>query len=201
MNLILDYVKNLGTHFVPQPAATRTTPTRPAAPPELDREGDPVAEHDPARVSVSKSPSSGVRPHRWARSMTLVGALIVVAASCGGSRNGSGEFLRVIVANARSPVALTPLAGGGFLYAERLTGQVRRVGPDGRLDPQPVARVALSTVDQRGLLGLAIDSRDRAFGAFTRPDIPFALEVAELAPTPAWSGGARRAPGSPTATT
>jgi glucose/arabinose dehydrogenase len=94
------------------------------------------------------------------------------------------------VPSARSPVALTPLTGGGFLYAERLTGRVRRVGPDGRLDPQAVARVAVSTVGQRGLLGLAVDARDRVFGAFTRPDPPFAIEVVELAPTPrvVWEG-------------
>ena len=102
------------------------------------------------------------------------------------------ESDRIIVARAAFPVALTSDGSGRLLYAERLTGRVRRVDDEGRLEPLPVAQVAVSTAGQRGLLGLAVDPTQRIFVAFTSagPDRP--IEVAQVVPTfrVVWTGPA-----------
>lgn len=139
-------------------------------------------------------PGSSTRPattRRFARWAALVGAVVLVGAGCAASGgDGPDGTVRVVVARARFPVALTPTPDGGFLYAERLTGRVRQVDRNGTLAVEPVATVAVSTEGQRGLLGLAIDGRGRIFGASTSADEPLALEVAELSPTPrvVWQG-------------
>ena len=87
-------------------------------------------------------------------------------------------------------MALTDDGHGGLLYAERLTGRVRRVTRRGRLEPQPVAAVAVSTAGQRGLLGVARDAGDRLFVAFTARDRERRIRVARVAPTyrTVWTG-------------
>jgi len=84
---------------------------------------------------------------------------------------------------------MVALPSGGLLYGERTTGIVRRLDAQGRRMPGVVARVAVSTRGQRGLLGLALDRRGRLFAAWTRPDLR--LVVARLAPGRqrlVWSG-------------
>ena len=83
---------------------------------------------------------------------------------------------------ADSAAAMVALPGGGLRFGERLTGQIREVDPGGRLLPQPVATVTVSTGGQRGLLGLAIDATGRTFAAWTRPDRR--LVVGQVAPGP-----------------
>jgi glucose/arabinose dehydrogenase len=79
---------------------------------------------------------------------------------------------RELVADAAFPVAPLAEPDGGLLYAERLTGAVRRVGPDGALAPEPVATVAVvgRDDDQRGLLGLTRALDGTLIGAWTRPE-------------------------------
>jgi hypothetical protein len=79
---------------------------------------------------------------------------------------------RPVVPDAAFPVGLLAEPDGGFLYAERLTGTVRRVDPDGRLAPEPVAAVEVvgRQDDQRGLLGLARTLDGTLVGAWTRPE-------------------------------
>ena len=109
--------------------------------------------------------------------------VLVGSAGCGadstvsGSSRGSASSLplaqsRVVVPNAAFPVALAAEPDGAFLYAERLTGEVRRVGADGTLDLLPVAVVTVvgADDDQRGLLGLVRDAEGRLVGAWTRPE-------------------------------
>jgi hypothetical protein len=69
---------------------------------------------------------------------------------------------------ARFPVAaMVALPGGGFLWGDRVTGVIRRVGVDGRPAPGVVARVAVSSADLHGLLGLARTPDGRVFAAWT----------------------------------
>jgi len=111
-------------------------------------------------------------------------ALVVAVAGCGAS---AAPAQRVLVRRARDPVALTPLADGGFLYAERTTGRVRRVTATGRLVARPLARVAVSTTGQRGLLGLTTVHGD-VFAAWSAPS--GRLLVARLTPSRrlVWTG-------------
>lgn len=83
----------------------------------------------------------------------------------------AGDEGEVLVASARFPSALVALPDGGLLYAERLSGQVRSVDPDGGLDPEAVAEVDVvaGDGDQRGLLGLAVDDGGRLFASWTEP--------------------------------
>lgn len=106
-------------------------------------------------------------PARWATAVVLVLAVVVAALV---SRTGNDDAIitgRVLVADAAFPVALVALPGGGLRYGERLTGDVREVDTTGRLFPEPVASVAVSTGGQRGLLGLAVDPAGRTFAAWT----------------------------------
>lgn len=76
----------------------------------------------------------------------------------------------VVVGDAAFPSAMTALPGGGFLYAERATGNVREVDPRGRLLARLIAHVDVSTKGQRGILGLAVDERGRVFACWTDSD-------------------------------
>ena len=103
---------------------------------------------------------------RCGRALVAVVAVALVAPACGGGDEAGapatttvpvgGEAV-ALVADAAEPVSPLVEADGAVLYAERRTGRVRRVDPDGRLDPEPVAEVAVvaGDGDQRGLLGLA----------------------------------------------
>lgn len=94
-----------------------------------------------------------------------VAALVVVAAV-----GGTGSAPRTLVDPAAFPAAMAPLPDGGLLYGERLTGAIRRIDPDGRLEPEPVATLRVSTEgEQRGLLGLAVDGGGRIFASWTDP--------------------------------
>jgi Glucose / Sorbosone dehydrogenase len=121
--------------------------------------------------------------------------LLAAALSLAGCGDGGGgpepasPPSAAFVARAPDVAAMAPLPGGGLRFGERLTGAVRDADPRGAVRPGTVARVAVSTGGQRGLLGLAVDARDRTFAAWTRPDRR--LVVAQVAPGRArvvWSG-------------
>ncbi|MEZ5143389.1 MAG: PQQ-dependent sugar dehydrogenase [Acidimicrobiales bacterium] len=78
---------------------------------------------------------------------------------------------RPLVPEAAFPVGLVATPDGSVLYAERLTGRVRAIGPDGVLRPEPVAEVAVAgaTDDQRGLVGLSRLADGRLALAWVRP--------------------------------
>ena len=128
--------------------------------------------------------------HRSGWAITAV-LLLSALVACAGASNATSPG-RVVVAHARFPVALTSDRHGGLLYAERLTGRVRRVTRGGRLEPEDVAQVEVSTAGQRGLLGLATDVGGRVFVAFTAAGKQRPLEVAQVAPSfrLVWSGPA-----------
>lgn len=89
---------------------------------------------------------------------------LLLAACRGPSPDG------VLVADAEFPAALAPLPDGGILYAERLTGRIRSVTPEGELEPEPVAVLEVSTAGQRGLLGLDVDpDGEDVYAAWTDP--------------------------------
>lgn len=86
-------------------------------------------------------------------------------------------------------MALVALPGGALRYAERLTGRVREVDAEGRLRPDVVAEVEVSTEGQRGLLGLAVDAQGRTFAAWT--DREGVIVAGQVAPGPVrllWRG-------------
>lgn len=94
-----------------------------------------------------------------------------------------GAASTVVVADAAFPAALVPLPDGGFLYAERLTGNVRTVSADDVLLAAPVMHVDVSTEgEQRGLLSLALHDDGGLFASYTNPDER--LVVAELSDGP-----------------
>ncbi len=75
----------------------------------------------------------------------------------------------MLVARAPGAAAIAALAGGGLRFGELKTGAIREADARGRVRAQPVATVAVSTRGQRGLLGLAVDRRDRTYAAWTDP--------------------------------
>lgn len=114
----------------------------------------------------------------------VAGALLALGLCGDGRAEG-----RLLVEDAAFPVAMAPLPGGGLRYGERLTGRVREVDGRGRLRPEPVAEVEVSTPGQRGLLGLAVDDRGRTFAAWTDPGR--VILVGQVAPGPVrvlWRG-------------
>lgn len=68
------------------------------------------------------------------------------------------------------PSTLVALPDGGLLYGELRTGRIMQVNGSGRLLPDPVATVPVSTGGQRGLLGLAVDATGEIYAAWTQPD-------------------------------
>lgn len=78
---------------------------------------------------------------------------------------GPGDATRIvlepIVRDADLPTNLAPVEDGSLLYTEKETGRVRRVDPDGDLDPDPVAELAVVGDAERGLLGIALDPAER----------------------------------------
>ncbi len=122
----------------------------------------------------------------------MVIAVMIVAALVGGACASGSDSAPQVSVPADHPVALLAEADGSLLYAERLTGAVRRVGADGVLDPEPVATVATagSVSDQRGLLGLARRDDGVLYAAWTRVD-DGRLVVGRLGgpePTVVWEG-------------
>ncbi len=105
------------------------------------------------------------------RGGAALGAAAVLLAGCGATaaRHPTTET-RVLVARAPEAAALAPLPGGGLVFGERRTGVVREADARGRIRRRLVARVAVSTVGQRGLLGLAVDARGATFASWTSPD-------------------------------
>ncbi|MGH2661275.1 MAG: PQQ-dependent sugar dehydrogenase [Actinomycetota bacterium] len=127
--------------------------------------------------------SLGVAAVLTAGIAVAVGVTVLLRPETEGTRSG-----RILVPGADFPVALTPLPDGDLLYAERLTGRVRRVASSGALDPRPVAQVEVATKGQRGLVGLAAVGRE-IFAAWTRPLGD--LVVGRVAPGPVrivWRG-------------
>ena len=78
--------------------------------------------------------------------------------------------------------AMAPLPGGGFLWGDRVTGEIRRVDAAGRPTGGVVARVAVATANLHGLLGLARAPGGRVFAAWT--DTADRLTVGQVAPGP-----------------
>lgn len=62
---------------------------------------------------------------------------------------------RYITAN--YPVALAFAPDGRLFYTEKTTGNVRVVGADGVLQPEPVITFTISALAERGMLGIALD--------------------------------------------
>ena len=96
---------------------------------------------------------------------------------------------RVLVAEARGAAAMAALPGGGLRFGELATGIVREADARGRVAARPVARVAVVADGQSGLLGLAVDRRDRTFAAWTAPG--GRIVVGRVAPGPirlVWRG-------------
>ena len=112
--------------------------------------------------------------------MVGVVAVVLGATACGASTGAEGSVLRV--ERAAFPVALTTDREGVLLYAERLTGRIRRVREADGVDPTSVARVGVATEGQRGLLGVARDGRGRIFAAYTSRAIGRPLQVAQVVP-------------------
>ena len=130
--------------------------------------------------------------------MAVVVALVAVAAIAAvagvvlsRSDPDPPSAVEVVVADAAFPVGLAALGDGGFRYGERVTGRIREVTAAGRLLPAPVAVVAVrASPGQRGLLGVAVDRRDRTYAAWTRRG-DGRLVVGQVAPGPArlvWRG-------------
>jgi Glucose / Sorbosone dehydrogenase len=77
---------------------------------------------------------------------------------------------------------MAALPSGGFLWGDRVTGAIRRVNAAGRPVGAVVARVAVSTADLHGLLGLARTPDGRIFAAWT--DRADRLTVGRVSPRP-----------------
>lgn len=69
--------------------------------------------------------------------------------------NTTYRLERYVLAN--FPVGMAFLPDGTLLYNEKTTGNVRLITPEGRLQPQPVITLPTSALQERGMLGIAID--------------------------------------------
>ncbi len=58
---------------------------------------------------------------------------------------------------AQFPLAMAFAPDGRLFYNEKITGNVRVVSADGQLQPDPVISFEVSALQERGLLGLALD--------------------------------------------
>jgi hypothetical protein len=93
--------------------------------------------------------------------------------------------------------AMAPLVNGGLRYGNRLTGNIYEVDKDGHGSQTPIATVNVSTANGNGLVGLAVDSNNGTFAAWT--NAVGALTVGQVAPGPTrviWSGPILSAPNS-----
>lgn len=117
------------------------------------------------------------------RAAAAVLALGLLWALVGASCDRTSDEARVLVPDAAFPAAIAPLPDGGFVYGERLTGAIRYVDAGGRLDPEPVQALLISTDgEQRGLLGLAVSPDERLFASWTDPERDLVVgEVARIA--------------------
>lgn len=109
------------------------------------------------------------------RRALAIAIAVVITGGCGGDDGVAGpppatSKGAVIVADAASPVALVSEPDGGFLFGERLTGAIRHVDAEDRLDPNPVAVVdtAGNEDDQRGLLGITRGTDGTVYVSWTR---------------------------------
>ena len=102
--------------------------------------------------------------------VALVAALVLPASACGSSDDDGFRATATVAAD--HPVALVAEPDGSVLYAERLSGDVRRLGADDTPDPDPVAHVDTvgSESDQRGLVGLARASGGELYATWVRAD-------------------------------
>lgn len=125
-------------------------------------------------------------------------AAALVACACGGSGDGDGArddtgpdraSGQILVADAPEAAALAAHPDGGLLFAERRTGRILRADSGGRVEPVPLAALAVSTGGQRGVLGLAVDGSARVFAAWTEPAGRILVgQVAPGAVRPVWAG-------------
>jgi aldose sugar dehydrogenase len=61
------------------------------------------------------------------------------------------------VVNANFPVGMVFLPDGSLLYNEKTTGNVRLIDPDGTTQIEPVINLPTDALQERGMLGIAID--------------------------------------------
>jgi hypothetical protein len=104
-------------------------------------------------------------------SRTALTALLVALLSTAGCGDDDGAEQSppsaAFVDRAPQVAALAPLPGGGLRFGELRTGVIRDADRTGAVAVRPVARVSVSTGGQRGLLGIAVDSRGATYAAWT----------------------------------
>jgi glucose/arabinose dehydrogenase len=101
------------------------------------------------------------------RRRALAVAACLLAVGCGGddeqsgagggvSRAEGGARVETVATGLEAPWEIAFLSDGRALITER-PGQVRLLGSDGELRPEPVAEVEVEAIGEAGLLGLAVD--------------------------------------------
>jgi len=75
----------------------------------------------------------------------------------GGFLSAARVTLETVIATDDFPVGMVFLPDGALLYAEKNTGRVRAVTPDGVLQERPFADFAVANLGDAGLIGLALD--------------------------------------------
>jgi hypothetical protein len=127
------------------------------------------------------------------RAIAVVAAVGVAATVIASALFGSTQTGTVLVPQAAFPSAMEALPDGSLLYAERATGRIRVVRANGSVDGETLARVAVRTDGQRGLLGLARTARGDVFAGWVDP--AGSLLVGRVAPGPVqviWRGPTTR---------
>lgn len=128
---------------------------------------------------------------RSAAGALLAPAIAAGLAGCGGEPAAPAPPPTALLAAVADVAALAPLPDGGVRVGERRTGRIRDVARAGRRPGPVLARIAVSTSGQRGLLGLAVDGRGRTFAAWTDRRPGRRLLVAQVLPGPrrlVWRG-------------
>ncbi len=111
----------------------------------------------------------------------------LLVAGCGGTSAKKAATDRRLPPSAGAQIiaAMAALPGGGLRVGELDTGVIRDFGGGA------VARVAVSTGGQRGLLGLAVSPAGATYAAYTERGGARRIVVAQVAPGPArrvWTG-------------
>lgn len=120
------------------------------------------------------------------RITVLVYAVLAAVLAAPAAAQDTGTIL------ARAPLAaaLAALPEGGLVYGELRTGRIFELSADGQRSARPIARVKVSAVGLKGLLGLAVAPDRRIFAGYTSARNH--TVIAQVAPGPTrvvWDGG------------
>jgi len=93
---------------------------------------------------------------RWVVAFLFL-LVLGLASACGGGEESPFNVKSEVVVRADHPMAMAFAPDGRLFYGEQITGNIRVVNADGKLQEEPFAHVEAYAALQWGLTGLALD--------------------------------------------